>query len=86
MTQIEREQQLTSEYGEVCTKTTAARILNKVPRTISRYIQAGILDSACAGSMVDVRSIARYIHQPATAMNEARLCRTKAKYSTDYAV
>lgn len=86
MTPEDRERLLVGDHGEVCTKATAARILSKTPRTITRWINAGIIDSACAGSMVDVRSIARYISQPADTVHESRLQRTKTKYNTEYAV
>ena len=51
-------------YGEVCTKTTAARILGRCPQTITAMLADGRLETACAGTMVDVRSIAAYIEQP----------------------
>lgn len=86
MTPEERESRMVAEHGEVCTKVTAARILSRNVRTISRWIESGILDSACAGTMVDVRSIARYISQPALITHEARMQRIKTKYNTEYAV
>lgn len=64
MTMQERENLMTSQYGEVCTRTTAAKILSKSPQTIKVMLDDGRLDYACGGSPVDVRSIARYIAQP----------------------
>lgn len=51
-------------YGEVCTKKLAAKILGRCPQTIGVMLEDGRLASACAGTMVDVRSIAAYIEQP----------------------
>ena len=51
-------------YGEVCTKKLAAKILGKCPATITAMLADGRLRTACAGTMVDVRSIAAYIEQP----------------------
>lgn len=51
-------------YGEVCTKAMAAKILGRCPQTIGVMLADGRLASACAGTMVDVRSIANYIEQP----------------------
>jgi hypothetical protein len=51
-------------YGEVCTKKLAAKILGKCPATIGVMLADGRLRTACAGTMVDVRSIAAYIEQP----------------------
>ena len=41
-------------YGEVCTQKTAGKILNVVPRTISRMMEEGRLRRVGRG--VDVRS------------------------------
>ena len=51
-------------YGEVCTKKLAAKILGRSPSTINEMLADGRLASACAGTMVDVRSIAAYIERP----------------------
>ena len=51
-------------YGEVCTKAMAAKILGRCPTTIGVMLGDGRLKAACAGTMVDVRSIASYIEQP----------------------
>ena len=49
-------------YGEVCTQKTAGKILNVVPRTISRMMEEGRLRRVGRG--VDVRSICEYIENP----------------------
>lgn len=59
-------------YGEVCTRTVAARILGRSTRTITVMIQDGRISTACGGEMVDVRSIAAYICQPRQADELAR--------------
>ena len=51
-------------YGEVCTKTAAARILGCSVSKVKAMLADGRLALACAGTMVDVRSIAGYIQQP----------------------
>ena len=51
-------------YGEVCTKSVAARIMGRCTQTITAMLADGRLRTACAGTMVDVRSIAAYIEQP----------------------
>ena len=73
-------------YGEVCTRKEAAKILGCAPPTISKMMQDGRLDSACAGSMVDVRSIARYIAAPEKEDFEARKRAKMRKYGSNYAV
>lgn len=68
----ERMNDMLSRYGEVCTKTQAGRILGRSPKTVRAMMADGRLSSACAGSMVDVRSIAAYICQPKQADELAR--------------
>ena len=51
-------------YGEVCTRTAAARILGCSVGKIAAMIKDGRLALACGGQMVDVRSIAAYIVMP----------------------
>lgn len=75
-----------ARYGEVCNKTVAARILGRSPNTIKAMIADGRLEAACAGTMVDVRSIARYICRPAEAEAEARVRRYKARRKSGWAV
>ena len=57
-------------YGEVCTQKTAGKILNVVPRTISRMMDEGRLRRV--GRSVDVRSICEYIENPRRANFSAR--------------
>ena len=59
-------------YGEVCTRTVAARILGCSTGKIRCMLQDGRLALACGGEMVDVRSIAEYITRPAQADELAR--------------
>lgn len=86
MTLEERTATLVQLHGEVCTKTAAAKILGRSFNTIKSMLADGRLDAACAGSMVDVRSIARYICQPQSADFEARAERYKQRRGTKWAV
>ena len=61
-------------YGEVCTQKTAGKILNVVPRTISRMMEEGRLRRVGRG--VDVRSICEYIENPRKANFTARVKNT----------
>ena len=73
MTQLEREDLMTAQYGEVCTKTIAGRILSRSTQAITAMLKDGRLDEACGGKMVDVRSIARYIMAPKAEDHKARI-------------
>ena len=75
-----------ARYGEVCNKTVAARILGRSVNTVKAMVRDGRLDAACAGTMVDVRSIARYICQPEEAEEAARVRRYKARRGSGWAV
>lgn len=68
----ERMNDMLERYGEVCTRTAAAKILGRSARTISAMLADGRLETACGGDMVDVRSVAAYICQPAKANELAR--------------
>jgi hypothetical protein len=46
----------------------------------------GRIEEACAGSMVDVRSIARYISQPRQEDFQAKQRKLKLKYNSEFAV
>ena len=59
-----REDKMVKTYGEVVNRKTAGKILNKAAATISVMMKDGRLGSACGGTMVDVRSIAKYIESP----------------------
>lgn len=82
----EREALMVEAYGEVCKVAQAARILGRDRQTIKGMIQDGRLDAACEGTMVDVRSVARYIAAPKKEDFEARKRRLKMKHSSDWAV
>ena len=64
-------------YGEVCTQKTAGKILNVVPRTISRMMEEGRLRRVGRG--VDVRSICEYIDNPRKANFTARAKNTSMR-------
>ena len=81
MTQIEREELMTAQYGEVCTKATAGRILSRSTQTITAMLKDGRLDDACGGQMVDVRSIARYIMAPRAEDHRARMRKAGRKWA-----
>lgn len=68
-------------YGEVCKRTVAARILGCSTGKIKNMLADGRLALACGGEMVDVRSIAAYIEQPAQADERARQRRMGRKWA-----
>ena len=68
-------------YGEVCTRTVAARILGCSTGKIRCMLQDGRLALVCGGEMVDVRSIAEYITRPAQADELARQRRKGRKWA-----
>ena len=70
-----------ARYGEVCKRTTAARILGCCPGKIRAMLEDGRLAAACAGTMVDVRSIAEYIQQPKQLDELARQRKRGRKWS-----
>lgn len=86
MTFEAREDAMARMYGEVCTKAAAARILNCAAGTIYNMLEDGRLEPACGGRMVDVRSIARYIAQPAQEETEARKRRMMQRNGSQFAV
>jgi hypothetical protein len=49
-------------------------------------LKDGRLDEACAGTMVSVRSIARYIAAPRAEDNKARIRRIKERNGSQWAV
>ena len=81
MTPNDRMDDMLSRYGEVCTRAQAARILGRSPKTVRAMLNDGRLESACAGEMVDVRSIAAYICQPRQADELARQRRMGRKWA-----
>ena len=80
MTPNDRMNDMLSRYGEGCTRTQAARILGRSPKTVRAMLADGRLAEACAGEMVDVRSIAAYICQPRQADELARQRRMGRKW------
>lgn len=77
---------MVDRYGEVCTKSEAARILGRSMNWIYKALEDGRIQDACGGSMVDVRSIAAYIEQPRQRDSEARARRIRTKYHSEFAV
>ena len=86
ITQDDRTEVMVRNYGEACTKAAAARILGRHVRTVGKMLNDGRLDYACAGTMVDVRSIARYISQPKQEDFAAKKRRIQLKYNSEFAV
>lgn len=80
-TREQREMLLVAIYGETCTKAVAAQIITKSPQTIRTMLADGRLDAACAGTKVDVRSIARYIMSPKEEDFRARNARAGRKWT-----
>lgn len=80
------EEKMVERYGEVCNKRTAGRILSRSASCINAMLKDGRLDEACAGTMVSVRSIARYISAPRLEENKARIRRIKEKNGSNWAV
>lgn len=68
-------------YGEVCTRVAAAKILGCSTGKIKNMLKDGRLETACGGTMVDVRSIAKYIAQPRQSDEAARQRRKGRKWA-----
>lgn len=81
MTPNDRMNDMLDRYGEVCNKTVAAKILGCSTGKVRMMITDGRLETACAGTMVDVRSIAEYIQQPRQIDELARQRRMGRKWS-----
>ena len=81
MTDKERLNDMLERYGEVCTRVAAARILGCSTGKIKAMINDGRLETACGGTMVDVRSIAKYITQPRQIDEAARQRRKGRKWA-----
>lgn len=80
------EEAMVERYGEVCKRKTAAHILDRSVNTINAMLKDGRLDEACEGTMVCVRSIARYIAAPRQQEDKGRINRMKSKYNSNWAV
>lgn len=81
MTPNDRMNDMLSRYGEVCTRAEAARILGRCPKTVRAMLADGRLSEACAGEMVDVRSIAAYITAPRQADFDAKIRRSGREWA-----
>ncbi len=81
-----RAESMARMYGEVCSKSQAARILGCSTGSIARMIADGRLSDACSGTKVDVRSIAAYIEKPAEIDYEARRRKAMLKNGSSWAV
>ena len=81
MTPNDRLTDMLDRYGEVCTRVAAARILGCSTGKIKCMLHDGRLETACGGTMVDVRSIARYIAQPRQIDEAARQRRKGRKWA-----
>lgn len=77
----ERESIMVAQYGEVVNFTTAGKILSRSIKTIKAMLEDGRIDYACAGTSVDVRSIARYIMAPRQEDFKARVRKTGRKWA-----
>jgi hypothetical protein len=81
MTPNDRLTDMLERYGEVCTRVAAAKILGCSTGKIKSMLHDGRLETACGGTMVDVRSISEYIVQPRQSDEAARQRRMGRKWS-----
>ena len=81
MTLNDRLTDMLERYGEVCTRVAAAKILGCCTGKIKNMLHDGRLETACGGTMVDVRSIAKYIAQPRQSDEAARQRRKGRKWA-----
>ena len=72
-----RMEDMIKRYGECVTVAAAARIMGRSRKTVMRMIDDGRIRWACAGTMVDVRSMAEYIEAPAQADRSARTSKNR---------
>ena len=86
MTLDERIDDMLGQYWEVCTKAQASKIMGCSYYKIMAMLDDGRLKTACAGSMVDVRSMAEYICAPSTIGEKARKERLRKKLNTTWVV
>ena len=73
MSPSERENLMVECYGEACSFTMAGKVIGRTPATIHKMASDGRIAYACAGTRIDVRSLARYICAPKQIDDEARL-------------
>ena len=81
MTPNDRLSDMLDRYGEVCKRTVAAKILGCSASKIKAMLKDGRLATACAGEMVDVRSIAEYITTPRQHDEAARQLKMGRKWA-----
>lgn len=81
-----REEIMVRMYGEVTSKRDAAKILSVSTSKIKSMVNDGRIEAACAGTMIDVRSLARYIAEPKAMEEIGRINRIKAKNDTRWAI
>ena len=86
MTMQERTDDMLDRYGECCTRVKAAKILGRSTAWVNTAMKDGRLDTACGGTMVDVRSIARYLCSPKTEDNNARMQKMRTKRNIRWSV
>ena len=72
-----RMEDMIKRYGECVTVAAAARIMGRSRNTVKRMIDDGRIRWACAGTMVDVRSMAEHIEAPAQADRSARTAKNR---------
>ena len=72
-----RMEEMIKRYGECVTVAAAARIMGRSRNTLKRMLDDGRMRWACAGTMVDVRSMAEYIESPAQADRSARTAKNR---------
>lgn len=77
----DRMNDMLNRYGEVCKRVVAARILGCGTGKIKAMLADGRLETACGGTMVDVRSIAEYIQRPKQIDEAARQRRMGRQWS-----
>ena len=70
---VDRRKTMVARLGEACSRETAAKEIEVSVYTIGRMLEDGRLKPACAGSRVDVRSLAEYIERRPEADHEARM-------------
>lgn len=86
LTLEERTNDMLDRYGECCNRTAAAKILGRSVSHIGTMLKDGRLEYACGGTMVDMRSIARYISQPKQEDFEARRRKAMLNNRSNWAV
>ena len=70
---------MVEKYGEACTRTVAAKVINVSPDTVAAMLKDGRLRPACGGLRVDVRSLADYIENRGEMDRMARAWRKGKK-------